>query len=68
MIVEGMEGWRTANSKEFEGIGCLSTKERLKRTTVQLYNHYSTIPLFMSAIVQNNNYINIDFSLYLEGI
>jgi len=42
----------TAILEEFEGIGRLSSEECRKRTIVQLYNHYSTIPLTMSAIVQ----------------
>jgi len=56
----------TTNSKEFEGIGCLSTEERRKKTIVHLYNHYSITPLFMSAIVQEYNCTYTGYSLYME--
>jgi len=58
----------TANSEEFEGIGCLSTEERRKWTIVQLYNHYSTTPLFMSAIVQEYRCTYVGYALYMEWI
>jgi len=58
----------TAISEEFEGIGCLSTKELRKRTIVQLYNHSSTTPLSLSAIVQNNNCEYVGDSLFREWI
>jgi len=45
----------TAISEELEGIGCLSTEERKKRTIVQLYNHYLNYSVFVSAIVQDNS-------------
>jgi len=40
-------------SEKLEGIGCLSTEERRKRTIVQLYNHYSTtlVGLVLSTTV-----------------
>jgi len=31
--------------RKLEGIGCLSTEARIKRTIVHLYNHYSTTPV-----------------------
>ena len=35
---------------------------------VQLYNHYSTTPLFMSGIEQHNSYMNAGVSLLFEWI
>jgi len=56
----------TAISEKLEGIGCLSTEERRKKDIVQLYNHYTTTPLFMSAIVQDNRCVYADYSLFKE--
>jgi hypothetical protein len=42
----------TANSEEFEGIRCLSTEERLKRTKLQLYNHCSILHVCNSTRIQ----------------
>jgi len=56
-----------ANSEEFKGIGYLSTEERMKRTIVQLYNHYSTTPLFMS-VIEHNSYKYVGYPLFLEWI
>jgi len=53
-------------SEELEGIGCLSTEERRKKDIVQLYNHYSTTPLFMSAVVQDNNCDYTGYSQFME--
>jgi len=58
----------TAISEELEGIGCLSIEERRKRTIVQLYNHYFTTPLFMSAIVQEYSCTYVVCSPYKEWI
>jgi len=40
----------TAILEEFEGIGCLFTGERIKRTIVQLYNHNSTTLLYKNTV------------------
>jgi len=52
----------TAILEELEGIGCLSTDERRKKDIVQLYNHYSTTRLLMSAVVQDNSCDYADYS------
>jgi len=41
-------------SEELECIGCLSTNERRKRTIVQLYYDYSTIPLLSTHSTSYN--------------
>jgi len=58
----------TTISEELEGIGCLSTEECRKKTIVQLYNHYSTTPLFMYAIVRATVVSTLVNSLYREWI
>jgi len=54
----------TAISEQIEGIECLSTEERKKKNTVQLYNHYSTTALSMYAIVQDNSCVYARYSLF----
>jgi len=58
----------TTISEELKGIRCLSTEEHRKRTIVQLYNHYSTTPLFIFAIVQGYSCIYADCSPNKEWI
>jgi len=75
VVILNAYGWRRDGSLEqriiredFEGIWCLSTEERRKRSIVQLYNHYSTTSFFKSAIVQEYRCTYAGYALYIEWI
>jgi len=66
MIVEGMEG---LGNDYFIGIRrhwMLIHWSAQEKDIVQFYNHYSTTPLLMCAVVQDNNYADDGYSLFKE--
>jgi len=66
MIAEGMEAWSNDYFKRIRRYWMLMHLRAHKKDIVQLYNHYSTTLLLMSAVVQDNGCDYAGCSLFLE--